>query len=610
MSVLSTLVIDLRGNSAHFQNELKKANSKSKSFAKKVRANSAAVVKSLGSIGAVGAIALGAIYKQSSENIDALAKQADKLGITTQALAGLQHAADLTGVSSQALNKGLLDMTVKVQDAAKGTGLAKDALKELNLNAEVLAKMSPDQQFNKIAEAMGNVEDHGNKVAIAYDLFGAKGTDLLNTLAMGEDALNRTAIEAQTLGLALNRVDAAEVEAANDAMTRSAGVVSGLGNTITVTLAPYVKAISDEFYNSALEVGGFGEFTTSALAAVVESVAYTANAIHGLKAVWKVVKLAAAAAITGILEGLEWLDSGLTSFLNSLPGVEAKTSGFISGMADAMREQMNTIQDDLTEFALKPLPHDGIVAWAEEAKRKSIEAANVVAIAAAESGGYSAEDAGVVKPKESESKDLDSNQKKEQSKVKVHEEKILAIKSTNSKKLAAIQEAIRVKNLIREKASQLKIALGDGYVAVQKAWASAPFPYNIPAVATTVGTTAMNVASIVGLENGGSVGSNSIVEVGERNKPELLEHGGKNYLLGGNGGAVFNQSQLSKVGGGSGGSNVIVNLIEDAANAGKVSQSKGLDGEDVIRIVVADIRQGGDSAEVIETTYGTQRVGF
>lgn len=582
MSVLSTLVIDLKGNSAHFQKELKKANSKSKSFAKKVRANSAAVVKSLGAIGTVGAVALGAIYQQSAANIDALAKQADKLGITTQALAGLQHAADLTGVSSKALNKGLLDMTVKVNDAAKGTGEAKDALKELNLNAEVLAKMSPDQQFKKIAEAMKSVEHHGNKVAIAYDLFGAKGTDLINTLALGEEGLNKTAQEAELLGLALSRVDAAKVEAATDSMTKSAGVVTGLGNAITVTLAPYIKAVSDEFYNAALEAGGFGEFTTTAMNAVVKAVAYTANVIHGLKAVWQVVKLASAAAITGILEGLQWLDSGLTSFLNSLPGVEAKASGFISGMADAMREQMNTIQDDLTAFAMKPLPHDGIVKWAEEAKRKSLEAAEVVAAAAAENGGYSEKEAGIGQgtedgtatdeEKDGQNKKLNSKQADEQKKIKSHEEKILAIKSKSSKKFAAVQEAIRIKNLIKEKASQLKIAIGEGYVAIQKAWSSAPFPYNMPAVAIATGATAMNVAAIGGLEKGGNVGNRSIVEVGEKNKPELLEFGGKNFLLGGNGGAVFNQSQMQSVGGGSGGGGININL--NNVFEGDVSEDK------------------------------------
>jgi hypothetical protein len=552
MSVLSTLVIDLKGNSAHFQGELKRANAKAKSFAKKMRANSAAVVKGLSAIGTVGAVALGAIYKQSSANIDALAKQADKLGITTEALAGLHHAAELTGVSSKAMNKGLLDMTVKVQDAAKGIGEGKEAIKELGLDAAQLATMSPDKAFIAISEAMKGVEHHGNKVGIAYDLFGAKGTDLINTLALGEAGLKKTAEEAQILGLALTRVDASQVEAANDAMTRSAGVVSGLGNTITVTLAPYIKGISDEFYNSALEAGGFGEFTQKAMNVVIQAVAYGANVVHGLKAAFMVVKLAAAASMTGILESLAMLDSGMTSLLNKLPGVELKTSAFLSGMAEAMRAEMTTIKASLAEFANEPLPHDGIVLWAAEAKRKSLEAANAVALEIAQEQGAGGETE-TPDEKDKGNKNLDDKQKNEASKTKTHEEKILAIKGNNSKKLAAIQQAIRIKNLIREKAAQMKIALGEGWVAIQKAWASGPFPANLPAVAMATGATAMNVASIAGLEKGGKVGQQSIVEVGENNKPELLEFGGKNFLLGGNGGEVFNQSQLDRVGGGGGG---------------------------------------------------------
>ena len=130
----------------------------------------------------------------------------------------------------------------------------------------------------------------------------------------------------------------------------------------------------------------------------------------------------------------------------------------------------------------------------------------------------------------------------------------------------------------------------------------------------------MNVSAIArqkpqGFESGGRIGqSQNIIEFGERNKPEVLEFGGQNYLLGGNGGAVFNRSQLQPVGGSSVGSAVAgttvnVNLIEDASKAGQVSQSKGLNNEDVIRIFVADIRQGGDSADAMELTYGVQRTG-
>jgi tape measure domain-containing protein len=67
--------------------------------------------------------------------------------------------------------------------------------------------------------------------------------------------------------------------------------------------------------------------------------------------------------------------------------------------------------------------------------------------------------------------------------------------------------------------------------------------------------------------------------------------------------------QALKSGNNLGGSKVTVNLIEDASKAGQVSQSKGLNNEDVIRIFVADIRQGGDSSDAMELTYGLQRAG-
>ncbi len=54
-----------------------------------------------------------------------------------------------------------------------------------------------------------------------------------------------------------------------------------------------------------------------------------------------------------------------------------------------------------------------------------------------------------------------------------------------------------------EKRIKLKEALVDGYAAVQKAWASAPFPLNLPAVALTTATTVGNVAAIAGVAHGG-----------------------------------------------------------------------------------------------------------
>ena len=108
------------------------------------------------------------------------------------------------------------------------------------------------------------------------------------------------------------------------------------------------------------------------------------------------------------------------------------------------------------------------------------------------------------------------------------------------------------------KAFSIGQALISTYQAATSAYAAlAPIPIVGPVLgaAAAVAAIGFGVAQVnairsqqpPGFENGGRIGNNNIIEFGERNKPEVLEFGGRNYLLGGNGGAVFNQSQLQEV---------------------------------------------------------------
>ena len=54
---------------------------------------------------------------------------------------------------------------------------------------------------------------------------------------------------------------------------------------------------------------------------------------------------------------------------------------------------------------------------------------------------------------------------------------------------------------------------------------------------------------------------------------------------------------------------ITVNLIEDSSKAGTVEQSER-DDQQMIDIFVANIRSGGDTASVLESTYGLKRVGY
>jgi len=91
--------------------------------------------------------ALAAFTRMSMISIDNLGKTADKLGTTTETLAGLQHAAELTGVSTETMNMALQRMTRRVAEAAVGTGEAKGALEELNIDAAQLVKLPLDNRW-------------------------------------------------------------------------------------------------------------------------------------------------------------------------------------------------------------------------------------------------------------------------------------------------------------------------------------------------------------------------------------------------------------------------------------------------------------------------------
>ena len=236
-----------------------------------------------------GVAAAAALTKMSMQNVDALAKTSDRLGIATKQLAGLQHAAALAGVENKTLEKSLQNLAVVVSDAADGTGIAKDALLELGLNAEILEQLPLDQQMLKVADAMQGVTNQTDKVRIATDLFGARGVKVLNMIGGGAQNLADVAKEAEHLGIAVTRVDAAKIEAANDAVTTAKSVFTGLGNQLATAFSPIITEIATGFHQSALDTEGFGNIGQDVAAALVSGFGTFLDTLqmikHGIMAV-------------------------------------------------------------------------------------------------------------------------------------------------------------------------------------------------------------------------------------------------------------------------------------------------------------------------------------
>lgn len=347
-------------------------------LAAKTRAMAGPAALGLAGLGAAGALALGKIYSAASENIDILAKQASKIGETTEEIQAFNHAAELSGVSLESSNKALTVMEKNLGDALDGIGPAADALERLGLNADQVAALPPVKAYELLSDELAQVESQTERVYLSTQLFGRSGVDLMNLTG---DAVRSAREEVDELGISISTVDATKVEMANDAFFKVSQAVEGFGNRLAVEFAPIFTAISNEFLNMAKEAGGFGNIATRVFDAVVKGAAYTANFIRGLEAVWLGVKLVTVGVAEATLNVFETIEYGYRQLANLIPGVEVTTDTVTGNIRQSFTNVREDIQQDLQEALNSPMPYDSVIQWSENVKSQAEEAARSIALA-------------------------------------------------------------------------------------------------------------------------------------------------------------------------------------------------------------------------------------
>jgi len=462
-------------------------------------------------VGLVGAAGFGAIIKASLASNDALAKTADKIGITTTALVGLRHAAELTGVSSNTMDMALQRMTRRIAEAGQGSGEAVGALAELGLNARELGALPLDQQMGKIADAMGGVERQSDKVRLAMKLFDSEGVALVNTLAGGSAGLTEMAAQTEHLGAAITRVDAAQIEAANDAFTKAKLAMTGITNQMTVALAPILEAISTMFFQASMDSADFGNTGQKVADALVTGFARIASAIHNVVLVAKIVKLGfmelgsyIAEKLIPIFNGVIKVYNGIAEFLGKpliSNGLQDFVDGAKTGMAELRVEIANMGMED---------PAANILEAYEKIKEESRRTAEVVAANAP--GTIIANSAGQAVEAETYSNQLRKEGATDLAKfeamtaadktknVLTNMGKELSATKGQSKKLFAIQ-----------KAASIAKAIISTYEGATKAMAAYPPPINFAMAAAVVAGGLAQVSQIrsQSFEGGGFTGHGS-----------------------------------------------------------------------------------------------------
>ncbi len=165
-------------------NKVGVAFSKMKDEAKKAANNSKELkdqMKNIGvGLGAAIATASAALVAYSKVIIDVTEEQkrlAEQSNINFERFQALSQAASFFGIEAGTLSEKLADMNIAITEAARGEGELVNFLKELNINAVELAKLSPEDQFYRLSEAIKSIPE--NEALLVLDKAKIKDIKLL-----------------------------------------------------------------------------------------------------------------------------------------------------------------------------------------------------------------------------------------------------------------------------------------------------------------------------------------------------------------------------------------------------------------------------------------------
>lgn len=186
------------------------------------------------------------LTQQGIEYISQLSKVAQRLGTTNAGLAGLQHAAVLSGLGIDELTHGLQHLQRSISEAATSGGEAAAALNKMQLNAQELNELTTEQQLAKVADGLKNITIAGDRTRISMQLFGRGGAEMIDIMKHGADGLQKFQQQASALGLGVSAAQAQAVRNVGSSWRLLGEQAKGIGATMAVAFAPMVEWINDK----------------------------------------------------------------------------------------------------------------------------------------------------------------------------------------------------------------------------------------------------------------------------------------------------------------------------------------------------------------------------
>ncbi|WP_374338595.1 hypothetical protein [Leeia sp.] len=273
---------------------------------------------------------LAAMVKSAIDTGDALDEMSQRVGISVETLSVWKPAAEQSGVSGESFEKGLRKLSTTMLEAATGS---EDAAR--NFAAVGVAFKNQDGTLRgtdavllDLAERFKAMPDGAQKTALAVQLFGKAGAELIPFLNQGRDGINELSAEMQALGVQMSGETAAQAGEFNDALDKLKLASTSIGNQIIASLLPALNDMAGGMVESAKEGGTLRVI------------------LDGVVLVLKILALGAATVGKAFVALGEAIGAGVAAAVEALRGNTAGAKAIIADLKGSLIKRL----DELAEF--------------------------------------------------------------------------------------------------------------------------------------------------------------------------------------------------------------------------------------------------------------------
>lgn len=276
---------------------LEKTDSKAKKISKSFGNMSKKVGKAGIAVGTMAAAAGGAMFgfaKKTGEALDRVDKMSQRLGMSAESFQNWDFILSQSGVSIDQMQMGMKTLAQRAVQAADGVGKGAENFAQLgidvkNANGEMKGQT---ELFEEAITKLQGMESGMEKTALAQELFGRSGQELLPLLNSEAGSIEDLKARAEELGLVQSDEMVKAGAAFTDSVDETTRMLKSMGTEVAVNLLPIVNNFLVWIKKSMPQIRAFFESAFNIIIPLVVKLytAFNENVLPILKTVFEWVQ--------------------------------------------------------------------------------------------------------------------------------------------------------------------------------------------------------------------------------------------------------------------------------------------------------------------------------